>query len=81
MSIDDGNENNPESPDSEDEEEFDWHVEQHPFHEEEVSLDAPKYGFANQRSGVFLKLQVKGQNIFYLYFMYLQSQELICYLL
>lgn len=58
--IDDGNEHNPENPDSEEEEEeeeFDWHVKQHPFQEEEVLLDAPKYGFANQRSGVFGKLQ------------------------
>ncbi|KAK3102147.1 hypothetical protein FSP39_009168 [Pinctada imbricata] len=37
----------------EDIENFDWHIEQHPFQEVAISLDAPKYGFANQRSGVF----------------------------
>ncbi|XP_076105320.1 protein SHQ1 homolog [Mytilus galloprovincialis] len=41
----------------EEEEEFDWHIEQTPYNEKELSLDCPKYGFANQKSGVFTRLQ------------------------
>ena len=40
------------------EEEFDWSIEQTPFIEQASPLDAPKYGFANQKSGVFQRLQV-----------------------
>lgn len=40
------------------EEEFDWFIEQTPFTEQASPLDAPKYGFANQKSGVFQRLQV-----------------------
>ena len=40
------------------EEEFDWSIEQTPFIERASPLDAPKYGFANQKSGVFQRLQV-----------------------
>ncbi len=42
------------------EEDFDWQIEQHPPDEtpDSVSLGGPHYGFANQRSGVFTRLQV-----------------------
>ena len=42
----------------EEEEEFDWHIEQTPYKEEDIALNCPKYGFANQKSGVFSRLQV-----------------------
>lgn len=44
----------------EDEEEFDWQVEQEEYKESsEEELGAlQKYGFGNQRSGVFARLQV-----------------------
>lgn len=47
--------------DEEEEEEFDWQVEQEVYKESsEEELGAQqKYGFANQRSGVFARLQVK----------------------
>nr|XP_022299523.1 protein SHQ1 homolog isoform X3 [Crassostrea virginica] len=41
----------------EEEEEFDWQVEQKPYKEQELSLDGEKYGFANQKSGIFKRLQ------------------------
>ena len=40
------------------EEDINWEVEQVPYEEDTVSLNDPKYGFANQRSGVFKRLQV-----------------------
>ncbi|XP_061179082.1 protein SHQ1 homolog [Saccostrea echinata] len=43
--------------DEEKEEDFDWYLEQKPYKENELSLDGPKYGFANQKSGVFKRLQ------------------------
>uniref|UniRef100_K1QHE0 Protein SHQ1 homolog n=1 Tax=Magallana gigas TaxID=29159 RepID=K1QHE0_MAGGI len=43
----------------EEEEEFDWHVEQHPYKEKELLLDSQTYGFANQKSGIFKRLQVE----------------------
>ncbi len=47
-----------ESVESEDEEEeFDWQVEQDVFTEEAVGLEAPTYGFASKRSGVLGRLQ------------------------
>ena len=47
----------------EDEEEFDWHVEQEVYKEssEEELRAQQKYGFGNQRSGVFARLQVRLQ--------------------
>ena len=42
----------------EEEEEFEWFIEQNPYKEGEVSLNAPTYGFGNQRSGVLHRLQV-----------------------
>lgn len=42
----------------EEEEEFDWHVEQQPYKEKELLLDGQTYGFANQKSGIFKRLQV-----------------------
>ena len=42
----------------EEDEEFDWQVEQKPYKEQELSLDGAKYGFANQKSGIFKRLQV-----------------------
>lgn len=39
------------------EEEFDWHVEQQPYKEKELLLDGQTYGFANQKSGIFKRLQ------------------------
>ena len=42
---------------NDDEDEFDWQLEQNPF-VEELSVSGPKYGFANQRSDVFKRLQV-----------------------
>uniref|UniRef100_UPI0037E7DF37 protein SHQ1 homolog isoform X2 n=1 Tax=Semicossyphus pulcher TaxID=241346 RepID=UPI0037E7DF37 len=44
-----------ESAEDEDEEEFDWHFEQEVF--KESSEEKQKYGFGNQRSGVFARLQ------------------------
>lgn len=52
------NEDQPENDSEEEEEEFDWHVEQVPFTEEKILLDGQKYGFANQMSGIFTRLQV-----------------------
>lgn len=45
----------------EDDEEFDWQVEQEVYTEssEEELRALQKYGFGNQRSGVFARLQVK----------------------
>ena len=40
-------------------EDFDWRVEQTEYVEQPVGFGAPKYGFANQKSGVFERLQVK----------------------
>lgn len=47
--------------DEEDDEEFDWQVEQEVYKESsEKELRAlQKYGFGNQRSGVFARLQVR----------------------
>ena len=42
-----------------DSEEFDWQIEQQPFFDAPVAIDCPKYGFANQRSGVFQRLQAR----------------------
>jgi hypothetical protein len=44
--------------DEDEEEDIDWHIEQIPYTEPELSLDCPKYGFANQKSGIFSRLQV-----------------------
>ena len=44
--------------DIEEEEEFDWSIEQTPYTEQASPLDAPRYGFASQKSGVFQRLQV-----------------------
>lgn len=38
-------------------EDFDWHVDQKVYVEEEIPLDSPKYGFASTRCGVFKQLQ------------------------
>ncbi|WAR25978.1 SHQ1-like protein [Mya arenaria] len=38
-------------------EEFDWRIEQQPYVEPVSPLSAPKYGFANQKFGVFARLQ------------------------
>lgn len=55
--IDDGNE---EAEDGEEEEDLDFFVEQQPYIEDDIlTLSGPKYGFANQRSGVLKKLQVR----------------------
>lgn len=43
--------------DVDEEEDIDWHIEQIPYTEPELSLDCPKYGFANQKSGIFSRLQ------------------------
>jgi len=43
---------------SDDEAEFDWQVEQEPFVATEFPLNSPKYGFANQQSGILQRLQV-----------------------
>lgn len=45
----------------EDEEEFDWQIEQEVYTEssEEERRALQKYGFGNQRSGVFARLQVR----------------------
>lgn len=47
--------------DAEDEEEFDWQVEQEVYVErsEEELSGLQKYGFGNKRSGVFGRLQVR----------------------
>ena len=50
-STGDGNE-------AEEEEEFDWSIEQSPYTEQASPLDSPRYGFANQKSGVFQRLKV-----------------------
>jgi len=44
-----------------DDEDFDWQIEQTLYTDEDTVLkvDAPTYGFANRRSGVFQRLQVK----------------------
>lgn len=44
--------------DQDDDEDFDWQIEQTPYEESKVSLEAPKYGFANRRSGIWHRLQV-----------------------
>ena len=51
----DGNEAEEEQ---DEEEEFDWSIEQTPYTEQASPLDSPRYGFANQKSGVFQRLQV-----------------------
>ena len=57
-SNEDADESKPEDAEEE-EEEFDWQIEQHPFEEnDEIPLDSPKYGFANQKSGFLSRLQV-----------------------
>lgn len=38
-------------------EDYDWHIEQTPFTDEQLCVDGPKYGFANQKSGLFSRLQ------------------------
>ncbi|KAL4226388.1 Hsp90 cochaperone shq1 [Mactra antiquata] len=43
--------------DNDDGDDFDWCIEQEPYVEKQGLLDAPKYGFANQKSGVFQRLQ------------------------
>ena len=43
---------------SDEEIEFDWQIEQEPFIASELSLDGPKYGFANQRCAILQRLQV-----------------------
>ena len=48
----------PNSDASDEETEFDWHIEQEPFSATALPLDGPKYGFANQRCGVLQRLQV-----------------------
>ena len=48
-----------EEEEDEEEEEEDWQIEQEPYQEEAVTLNDPKYGFANQRSGIFKRLQVR----------------------
>ena len=55
ISTGDGNEAEEEQ---EEEEEFDWSIEQTPYTEQASPLDCPRYGFANQKSGVFQRLQV-----------------------
>ncbi|XP_045164880.2 protein SHQ1 homolog [Mercenaria mercenaria] len=45
------------SDEGENEEEFDWRVDQVPYKEQPTLIGAPKYGFANQKSGVFARLQ------------------------
>ena len=59
MSVLAGGEDQPseEAEEEEEEEEFDWQVEQEPY-EETTLTEGPKYGFANQRCGVFHRLQV-----------------------
>ena len=47
----------------EEEPEYDWHVTQTCYEEQTVSMDAPKYGFANSKSGVFNRLQVNNSKI------------------
>lgn len=49
----------------EDEEEFDWQVEQEVYKEcsEEELRALQTYGFGNQRSGVFARLQVRLQKL------------------
>ena len=46
--------------DEEEEEEFDWLIEQEPFVEDdsESLLQNPRYGFGNRYSGVLKRLQV-----------------------
>ena len=51
----DGNEAEEEQ---EEEVEFDWSIEQTQYTEQASPLDSPRYGFANQKSGVFQRLQV-----------------------
>lgn len=53
--LDDGKE---EAENGEEEDDLDFFVEQQPYIEDDVlTLSGPKYGFANQRSGVLKKLQ------------------------
>lgn len=47
-------------------EEIDWFIDQHPYEEPKLPLDAPKYGFANQRSGVIDRLQVRKLHIYFI---------------
>ena len=49
----------PNNKEEDDEEDFDWQIEQQPYTEEDVSVEGPKYGFAHQRSGVLKRLQVR----------------------
>lgn len=50
--------------DNEDEEDFDWQVEQEIYTEksEEELRALQKYGFGNQRCGVFARLQVRSMD-------------------
>ncbi|XP_060078474.1 protein SHQ1 homolog [Ylistrum balloti] len=48
---------NPAGTELEIDEDFDWHIDQKVYVEEELPLDAPKYGFGNTKSGVFKRLQ------------------------
>lgn len=52
----------------EDDEEFDWQIEQEVYTEcsEEELRALQKYGFGNQRSGVFARLQVRSTNNLYI---------------
>ncbi|XP_060565099.1 protein SHQ1 homolog [Ruditapes philippinarum] len=57
--IDDGGLEDNDEADNDDEldEDFDWRVEQVPYKEQPTLTGAPKYGFANQKSGAFSRLQ------------------------
>lgn len=62
QSADDSEANPPTSENGVDlevkEDEFDWCIEQTPYVEQPLLIGAPRYGFANQKSGVFERLQV-----------------------
>ncbi|XP_060574596.1 protein SHQ1 homolog [Ruditapes philippinarum] len=59
--IDDGTLEGTDEADNDDDDEldedFDWRIEQVPYKEQPKLTGAPKYGFANQKSGVFSRLQ------------------------
>ena len=47
-----------EEQEEDDDESFDWQINQEPFEEDELSIDSPKYGFANKRCSVLKRLTV-----------------------
>jgi len=58
--LDDSNEEciEEEVEEEDDNDSFDWQIDQHPFKEDGIFIDGPKYGFANKRCGVLKRLTV-----------------------